>query len=129
MSIRYDPLILQKFADRLYSTATSVVILCVIIGVVIGGVGGFQIGGIIGAVIGLVILGALGFAIGLSIAFHLKLRAQSVLCQKQIEENTRKASGMSSIAPVVERVVPADEQPPTDATIQEYERWKQSHGQ
>ena len=90
MSIRYDPLILQKFADRLYSQADSVVILCVILGVAIGGIGGFQIGGGIGAVVGLLIFGALGFAIGLSIAFQLKLRAQSVLCQKQIEENTRQ---------------------------------------
>jgi hypothetical protein len=96
MSTRYDPLILQKFADRLYSQADSMIIICVILGVAIGVIGGFQIGGIVGAVVGLVILGALGFAIGLSISFQLKLRAQSVLCQKQIEENTRKSVEHSS---------------------------------
>lgn len=90
MSIRYDPQILQKFADRLYSQADSVILICVILGAAIGGFGGFDMGGIVGAVVGLLILGALGFAVGLSIAFQLKLRAQSVLCQKQIEENTRK---------------------------------------
>jgi hypothetical protein len=118
MSTRYDPLILQKFADRLYSQADSVVILCVILGVAIGGIGGFQIGAGIGAVVGLVIFGALGFAIGLSIAFQLKLRAQSVLCQKQIEENTRQTVARTLSGKTSEEVVVSDEE--------KFERWKQS---
>jgi hypothetical protein len=100
---RYDSKILQEFADKLYSQANSVVIICVVIGIIVGGLGGFM-GGIIVALIGGVALGALGFAVGMSIAFQLKLRAQILLCQKQIEENTRKpalATSATAVAPPV----------------------------
>jgi hypothetical protein len=96
MSTRYDPQILQKFADTLYSKADRAVFICVIFGVVIGGFVGFLNRSIVAMVISVVILGALGFAVGMSIAFQLRLRAQMVLCQKQIEENTRKTVEHSS---------------------------------
>ena len=52
-----------------------------------------------------------------------------IFCIYDAYKNATKMNESSSAAPVVERVIPADEQPPKDATIQEYERWKQSQGQ
>ena len=97
-STRYDSKIIQTFADRLYSQADSVVIICVVIGILVGLGGGYGVGQVVGAIVGAVIIGALGFAIGLSIAFQLKLKAQILLCQMQIEENTRKTIEHSSPA-------------------------------
>ena len=102
---RYDSKILQTFADRLYSQAQSVVIICVVIGILVGGGGGYAGAGIVGAIAGAVIIGALGFVIGFSIAFQLKLKAQMLLCQKQIEENTRQpieptSSSVLPVAPI-----------------------------
>jgi len=128
MSTRYDPQILQQFADKLYSQASSAIILGTIVGVLIGGFLGFQVGNIIAAVIIAILLGALGCAIGMSIAFQFKLRAQSALCQKQIEENTRRPTDGASIAPVVAEPIVRVEKPATDGTIQDYERWKHSKG-
>lgn len=91
---RYDPAIIQKFADRLYAQANTVIVLCSLVGVAGGGVGGYVVATPATkstcAVIGGVIFGLLGLAIGSGRAFLLKLQAQVALCQKQIEENTRK---------------------------------------
>ena len=97
-STRYDSAIIQTFADRLYSQADGVVIICVVIGILVGGGGGYAAGQIVGSIVGAVIIGALGFAIGMSIAFQLRLKAQILLCQMQIEENTRKTVEHSSLA-------------------------------
>jgi hypothetical protein len=92
--IKYDPAIIQKLANNLYSQASTIIAVCTLFGLVIGGGGGYVLGeglgqgGII-AIVGAVIIGALGFAIGQSRAFMLKLRAQEALCQLYIEQNTR----------------------------------------
>jgi len=92
----YDPKVIQKFVDRLYAQARSIVLTYTIAGVVVGGAGGYfgsqylKIGNpIVIAVVGLLLLGAIGFAIGSKRAFVLRLQAQTALCQVKIEENTR----------------------------------------
>jgi len=94
----YDPQIIQKFADRLYGRARTVIVMTTILLVLIGGSAGLVInipfGGdepsIIGASVGAVLLGAVGFVLGREGAFRLKLQAQTALCQMKIEENTRR---------------------------------------
>jgi predicted lipid-binding transport protein (Tim44 family) len=97
-STRYDSTIIQTFADRLYSQADGVVIICAVIGILVGLGSGYGVGGVVGAIVGSVIIGALGFVIGLSIAFQLKLKAQILLCQMQIEKNTRQTVEHTSAA-------------------------------
>ncbi len=97
----YDPSILQKFVDKLYSQARSVVATTALFLAVIGGVAGylysassFQIGDsyIIG---GIVFGGLIGAAIGQQRAFKYKLEAQRLLCQMQIEKNTKDENKVS----------------------------------
>jgi len=95
--IEYDPKIIQQLADRLYRQAKSTVISFTVFGALVGGGGGAAAGptppSAIGGLVGAVILGLFGFLIGQEIAFHLKVRAQTVLCQLRIEENTRRWLG------------------------------------
>lgn len=87
---QYDPKVIHKFADHLYSKANAVIVIYTIVGALIGGIGGYVLKGSSVALLGLVILGALGLYIGIGKAFSLKLQAQTALCQLKIEENTRK---------------------------------------
>jgi hypothetical protein len=87
MATQYDPAIIQKFADKLYSQANTIVSVWTFLGAVVGGACGHVLGN---AAVGAVIIGALGFAIGMQRACLLRLQAQVALCQKQIEENTRR---------------------------------------
>jgi len=93
--VKYDPNIIQQFADRLYSRARSVVIAWTLLGAIIGIAGGYMLPlvtdiprpiGIIGI---LIFFGLLGYMIGTEWSFKLKLNAQVALCQVQIERNTR----------------------------------------
>lgn len=98
---RYDPSILQKYADRMYSQAAFWVVLITILvagmGVMLGAGLGHQYQGdikgqnlaFVGAFIGGPLGAILGVFVGLEIGFWIKLRAQIVLCQAQIEKHTR----------------------------------------
>jgi len=102
----YDEKILQRYADRLYSTARWLTVTWAVAGALLCWlltwipliVWGWrqnpelaapiisrrlQFGA---ALIGAVIFGAIGEAKG----FGYKLRAQNILCQMQIERNTRR---------------------------------------
>jgi len=81
----YDPSIIQKYANRLYSNANAIIVLSALmtglVGAGFGAVGGYALeAGLLGAV--------LGVLIGTSLAFNLKLKAQLALCQMRIESNT-----------------------------------------
>lgn len=98
---KYDSGILQDYADSLYRKAAWVTFWCGIVGAIIGvvialilayGVFSAQsadssntaasvVFGIVGALIGV--------AIGQRRSFEYRLQAQTVLCQMQIEYNTR----------------------------------------
>ena len=90
---KYDPAVIQKFADKLYAQARSIVITCTVIGIIAGGVAGRFLFGYSERttymIVGAVIVGLLGFAVGQARAFALRLQAQTALCQVRIEENTR----------------------------------------
>ncbi len=93
----YDPKVINKFADRLYSTAKTIVIAYAFLGILIGGASGYAVEqwpswsshGTVTVILA-VTFGLIGFLIGKEKAFRLKLLAQTALCQVKIEENTRK---------------------------------------
>lgn len=104
MTSKYDPDILQEYADRLYKQARHVVAWDTIIGLVVGFFVGFvliqitmarmppgQSSGNPGAIllIALLIGAGLGYAVGSRRAFSFRLEAQRTLVQVQIEHNTR----------------------------------------
>ena len=101
---KYDANIIQTFAVALYKKAKAVVIDYTVRGAVLGALCGFALllfmntrgannppanaGGLI--IILVLVFGLIGYRIGKSRAFDLKLKAQTALCQVQIEKNTRK---------------------------------------
>ena len=92
MATEYNPELIQKLADKLYSQANTIVALATLIGLIVGGFIGFSVTHEFGlaAIIGLVLGGIIGYLIGQSRAFMLRVQAQIALCQRQIEYNTRK---------------------------------------
>jgi hypothetical protein len=110
MAAKYDPQILQEYADALYRQASWVVVSsalqygCVflVISLIVLGLGlpavklplaGLHTNSL---VVAATILGAgMGYLAGRRKAFDLKLEAQQTLCQRAIELNTR-AQGKSS---------------------------------
>lgn len=111
---RYDAAILQQYADDLYAQARWVIVrMALIYGLVTFGVASiiantntlfrsnvsFTIQP--GVLLIALIAAAVGVAVGRTKAFKLKLEAQTLLCQCQIELNTRgnaKPESMSAMA-------------------------------
>jgi hypothetical protein len=99
---QYDSSILQRFADDLYlrarwvilSTAAAygaVVFVLTIIGLMVSVKDLASLNwGLLGALT--LVAAAIGAGRGREKVFQLKLQAQQILCQRQIEENTRTAS-------------------------------------
>jgi hypothetical protein len=100
--MNYDANILRQFATELYERAEAIIQTYIILYagaglLLLGFVGnylergstgsfiGTSIGGVIGMFTGVVI----GQYIGTNKTFLLKVRTQEILCQAQIEENTR----------------------------------------
>ena len=102
---RYDPQIIQRHADNLYRSARTTRILFTILGILGGGAIGLalaepaELGESLCIGIGAVGTGLFGFIMGRSTAFALHVRAQTVLCQLAIEENTRKLVEAAQIRP------------------------------
>lgn len=99
---KYDPTVLHKFCDSLYAKANSVVsltaLLCGLSGSVAGFAGivlaqGSTESGFIAAAICGALFGVAGVVIGEARAFAYRLEAQKLLCQLQIEINTRSHEG------------------------------------
>jgi positive regulator of sigma E activity len=91
--VKYDRAVITAFAEKLYAQARTIVVLCGLMGLILGGIVGFAVAGrsepnwvMIGS-LSLLSTG-LGIAIGNARAFALRLQAQTALCQAQIEENT-----------------------------------------
>lgn len=95
MTVKYDPNVLRRHFQRLYLNARALVVL----GAVVGGIAGATVGGdlltsVLGRkvegvarLLGLVGGGVLGGYIGWALGFYMRLRAQVVLCQVEIESN------------------------------------------
>lgn len=105
----YDSSILQQFADDLYSRAGWIIIsvaamygivvfVLSIIGVLAASHSSLQVQewGVIGTLT--LVAVAIGVNRGREKAFQLKLQAQQILCQRQIEENTRAAGSGKALA-------------------------------
>jgi hypothetical protein len=104
---RYDPQVIQKFADLLEAQAWFIEIAATVIGGATGfGVGrratlwfvafvardlGDRLTGVtlLGGIGGLLLGVLIGYWIGKLLALWPRVRAQSLLCQVQIEQNTR----------------------------------------
>jgi len=93
--VAYDPDIIQQMADGLYKQAKGIETRYALLGVIIGGVGGFAGAATVGfdvplilAVGGAVVGGLMGYSIAKPKAFLLRLQAQQALCQVRIEANT-----------------------------------------
>ena len=91
----YDSGVIEKFADRLYSRAASIVLFYVLLGLLVGAVAGFAVKtetrNDIAGWITVVVTVALAYYLGQQRAFQLRLQAQIALCQVQIEKNTQPA--------------------------------------
>lgn len=88
--IKYDPKVLHRLAGQLYDRAEAVLFGHVMVGGLLGA-GGFLLNtaaGLCGVLIGLLI----GYWIGDRKAFQMRVEAQLILCQVQIEENTRSSA-------------------------------------
>ncbi len=98
----YDAAVLQQYADTLYRKAEWITTKCALAGAVIGGVLALVliVAGVIRlpieqgqtAGIGATVAAIIGVLIGQRRSFQYRLLAQTVLCQKQIEYNTRRTS-------------------------------------
>ena len=93
----YDPKVIQKFAEKLYSQANSVVFTHGFLGAILGGVAGGVVGKFasfgLGFTLFLAVVACLmGVAVGVSKSFTLRLRAQEAHYDMQIEWNTRSLS-------------------------------------
>ena len=103
-STQYDSSVLQKFADDLYGQARVAIITTALkfglIAFIVAAVGSSILPhsqplnfsfdsptGLIG-----VVAAAVGVSVGRDRAFQLKLQAQQILCQRQIELNTRTST-------------------------------------
>lgn len=89
MAAKYDPSVIQEFADRLYQKANGIIRNYTILGVILLGFAGLASSEPIFGVIGSVVGGVIGYAIGKEKAFSYKLQAQTALCQVQVEINSR----------------------------------------
>ena len=96
----YDPAVIQRSADRLYTRAALVPAVSAILGVLIGLVGAPYILSALPAALSLhcpdwvpaLVLGIIGLGQGLERGAQLRLQAQAALCQLEIERNTRERS-------------------------------------
>jgi hypothetical protein len=98
--LRYSPAAFRAFVQPLSDRANGVIAGCAGLGVVAGAVAGAGWrqsihSGASWVWIGALLGGIIGLAYGVERVFWLRFQAQAVLCQAQIEENTRKLLGAS----------------------------------
>ncbi|MCA9577966.1 MAG: hypothetical protein KC668_21175 [Myxococcales bacterium] len=102
MAVKYDPSVIQEMADQLYARARTMVAQSVLLGLLFGSATGAVVALFLGELrseigVGLVVtFAALCAVLGASSArtktLSLRLQAQELLCQVQIEMNTRRAA-------------------------------------
>ncbi len=101
----YDPNMHQKFAETLLLRARRISLVFTAMAAIVGAGIGIAMPRMVGKpstalpiILWTFVLGAFGFVTGKERSFTLSMKAQELLCQKQIEENTRKAEMASSAA-------------------------------
>lgn len=97
--VRYDPAVIQRYANGMYAQATQTVIVFTVVGLAIGAVALYLVGREPGLLIGGIVGAVVGYLYGEGRASALRLAAQTALCQVAIEANTRPAiaSGRSRV--------------------------------
>jgi hypothetical protein len=95
----YDSGIIERFADKLYSRAATIVFLYTFVGLIFAAGALFAVrqsfqNDAAGWIAGVVTV-AIAFYLGQQRAFQLRLQAQVALCQVQIEKNTRQINSRS----------------------------------
>ncbi len=98
---QYDPDYIQRCANRLYTRATAAVVTSTVLGLLIGFILAPMLVQNLPAAIAThvsdwmvaVSLAAIGLSQGLERSFTLRLQAQAALCQREIEQNTRRPAG------------------------------------
>jgi outer membrane lipoprotein SlyB len=102
----YNSDVLDQFADDLNSRADQAVPISAFLGALLGAIVGAAASGgsdnlPMFAGIGALVLAIIGGFLGRAKAFQLRVQAQTLLCQVQIEENTRRAASAVPEAPLV----------------------------
>lgn len=93
----YDPKVQQDLVDLLMLRAKRIALVFTAMAAIVGAGMGVAIARSMGrgekmsVLICTLVLGVFGFVAGKERAFSLKMKAHELLCQKQIEENTRAA--------------------------------------
>lgn len=96
----YEPSVIGTFVNKLYNEAARIVFSATTTGLIIGGLLGYYLKGMLVAFnteisqgmavfLGVLIGASIGYSNGSNRAFTLKLHAQTLLIQAQIEMNTR----------------------------------------
>lgn len=98
---KYEPKVIQTFADRLYARAAAMMFVWTVVGAGIGaaaankiygpGDGGTRVW------VGAGAAAVLGLLYGYWRTFLLRFQAQAALCQMHIELNTRRMAATSSV--------------------------------
>ena len=111
--IEYDPGVFQQAARRMYASAGGAIAWCMMGGLLIGYLASSAVAsmvedniGIFVQLCGTLMAGALGMAVGYEKALEYRLRAQTALCQAQIEENTRRLLEGREAKPAISAVPP-----------------------
>jgi len=92
--VKYNRTILQQMAARHYANATGIIFFYMLIGIIIG----FVIYVVVSSILSLsdvaellciLVPAFIGYWFGKEKGFEMKVKAQTILCQTKIEENTR----------------------------------------
>lgn len=97
--VRYDPLIIQKFANTLYAQARSILTMCLLLGVLFGASAWIAVAHSSNHVVGAILFAlclVVAYMVGNALGFRYKLQAQIALCQVQTEMNTRPSLRVSA---------------------------------
>ena len=92
-SASFNPQVLQQLADELYRGARFLTFKWGVVGLIVFGVAGIAfgpIGALVGAMLGVVV----GGMIAAPIADRMRVQAQEILLQLQIEANTRRSADL-----------------------------------
>jgi len=99
--VKYDPVVIQEFANSLYARARNILVVCVLVAGITGAAASVPVAHGSNSIIGVLVFALcvlVGVSIGRELGFKYKLAAQLALCQVQTEVNTRGAGAARAIA-------------------------------
>lgn len=105
---RYKPEFIDYYVERLETRADFAVVVNVIVGAIFGVAVGYVFGDLLPTrgvswLIVAVIGGIMGYWRGNGIALECRIKAQTLLCQAQIEENTRPTASVTTPSVAISR--------------------------